>query len=290
MPSVLADFTGRFSVAGSERDGPVEGRILLGEEQLVLAASGDDRETIPLTGIFDVASGNEAARIDPMPGTPVTIAYRNGSTRTTAVVAAGETTVEKFTTVLFKALLNGTPVTLRHPAKVGGRVLDTEFVGGLISLRSGGVVFETEKGPVLVPLSSIVDFNRATRTVDGHDWPVVVVVHMDNGQALTTVVATDSSRDLSLLGRYLRRTYDDVLESLQDLSLSEPETETLAALYSTGDADVSLSSVVDADPKRVRRLLHALHEKGLVESGEHNPVLTATGQIVVNTYLERINE
>ncbi|QSG10178.1 CheF family chemotaxis protein [Halapricum desulfuricans] len=290
MPSVLADFTGRFSVAGSDRDGPVEGRILLGEEQLILAASETDRQTIPLTEVFDVASGNEAALIDPMAGTPLTVAYRNGSSRTTAVVAGEEATIEKFTTVLFKALLNGTAVQVKHPAKVGGRVLETAFAGGLLSLRSGGVVFDTEDGPITVPLSSIVDFDRREESVGGHRRPVVAVAHVDSGQALTTVAATETSRELSLLGRYLRRTYEDVLASLRDLSLSERETETLAALYSTGDADVSLSSVVDADARTVKRILHALHEKELVESGEHNPILTAKGQIVVNQYLERVNE
>jgi len=289
MPSVLADFSGRFSVAGSERDGPAEGRIVLGEDRLVLAASEDAKVTIPLTAVFDVAPGNEAAMLDAIPGTPVTVAYENGTSRTTAVVAAEETTIGKFTTVLFKALLNGTPVTLKHPAKVGGRVLDTAFKGGLLSLQSGGVVFDTDEGPVTIPLASIVDFDRETRAVDGADRPVLVVSHMDTGEALTTLAATDSPRKLSILGRYLRQTYDTLLESLQQISLSEPETETLATLYSTGDMDVSLTSVLEAKPQTVKRILHALHQKGLIESGENNPVLTAKGQIVVNQYLERVN-
>jgi len=289
MSSVLADFPGRFSIAGSERDGPAEGRIVLGEDRLVLAASEDENVTIPLTAVFDVAPGNEAAMLDAIPGTPVTVAYENGTSRTTVVVTADETAIAKFTTVLFKALLNGTPVTLKHPAKVGGRVLDTAFKGGILSLQSGGVVFDTDEGPVTIPLSSIVDFDRETRTVDGTDRPVLVVSHMDNGEALTTLAATDSPRKLSILGRYLRQTYDRVLESLQQISLSEPETETLATLYSTGDMDVSLTSVLEQNPETVKRILHALHQKGLIESGENNPVLTANGQIVVNQYLERVN-
>jgi helix-turn-helix protein len=112
---------------------------------------------------------------------------------------------------------------------------------------------------------------------------------VDNGEALTTLAATDSPRKLSILGRYLRQTYDTVLESLQRISLSESETETLATLYSTGDMDVSLTSVLEKNPETVKRILHALHQKGLIESGEHNPVLTAKGQIVVNQYLERVN-
>jgi len=289
MSSVLADFPGRFSVAGSERDGPAEGRIVLGEDRLVLAASEDDRVTIPLSAVFDVASGNEAAMLDAIPGTPVTVAYENETSRTTAVVAAEEATIGKFTTVLFKALLNGTRVTLQHPAKVGGRVLDTAFKGGLLTLKSGGVVFDTDEGPVTIPLSSIVDFDRETRAVDGTDRPVLVVSHVDTGEALTTLAATDSPRKLSILGRYLRQTYDTVLESLQQLSLSEPETETLATLYSAGDMDVSLTSVLEKKPQTVKRILHALHQKGLIESGENAPVLTAKGQIVVNQYLERVN-
>jgi helix-turn-helix protein len=289
MSSVLADFPGRFSVAGSEREGLATGRIILGEDRLVLAASEDDRVTIPLTAVFDVATGNEAAMVEQIPGSPATIAYEDGPNRTTAVIAADESTIGKFTSVLFKALLNGTRVTIKHPAKIGGRVLETAFKGGLLTLESGGVVFDTDEGPVTIPLSSIVDFDRETRTVDGSERPVVVVAHMDNGEALTTLAATDSPRKLSILGRYLRQTYDKVLESLQEITQSEPETETLATLYSTGDMDVSLTSVLDEDPQMVKRILHALHQKGLIESGENNPVLTAKGQIIVNQYLERVN-
>lgn len=289
MSSVLADFPGWFSVATDDRDGSTQGRIVLGEDRLVLAASEDDKLTIPLTAVFDVALGNEVAFTDPMPGTPVTIAYEDGTTRTTAVVAAKEDPIRKFTVVLFKALLNGTRMTIKHPAKIGGRVLDNPFKGGILTLQQGGVVFDTDEGPVTVPLSSIVDFDREIRAVDGTERPVLVVAHMDNGEALTTLAATDSPRKLSILGRYLRRTYDKVLESLQEISLSEPETETLTTLYSMGGMDVSLTSVLDEGPQRVTRILHALHQKGLIESGEHSPVLTAKGQIVVNQYLERVN-
>lgn len=288
MSSVLADFTGWFDTATDEFDEPVEGRILLGGDQLILAASEDNRVTISLSSVFDVAVGNDAAA-GRLPGMSVTVAYENGTDRTTAAVAADESTAEKFRTVLFKALLNGTSVTIKHPAKVGGRVVDGSFKRGLLTLQSGGVVFDTDEGPITIPLSSIVDFDRETRAVDDRERPVLVVSHMDNGEALTTLAATESVRKLSILGRYLRRTYDEVLRSLQEITLSEAETETLATLYSTGDMDVSLTSVLERDPREIKRLLHTLHHKGLIESGEHNPVLTAKGQIVVNQYLERVN-
>ena len=113
--------------------------------------------------------------------------------------------------------------------------------------------------------------------------------HVGDGTALTTVAATESTRELALLGRFLRGEYQTVVDSLAELSLADPETEMLTTLYSAGDMDVSLPSVLDTDPRRVKRILHALHEKGLVESGENGPVLTARGPIVVNEYLERVN-
>jgi DNA-binding MarR family transcriptional regulator len=88
----------------------------------------------------------------------------------------------------------------------------------------------------------------------------------------------------------MQRTYQRTLESLREIQLSRTETEALTTLYSVGDMDVSLAGVLDEPPDRIGKILRALNQKGLVVSGEHNPVLTAKGQIVVNEYLERVNE
>lgn len=289
MRSVLADFVAQFVVETKDWDGPQEGRVLLNETQLVLAVDEDDTATIILGTIFDVTIGTTPAFVDSMAGTPVTIGFREGDTRTTAVVSADEETSEKFRTVLFKVLLNGSYTTLKHPAKVGGRVLDTPFRAGLLSLEPGGVRFDTDEGPVTIPVAGVIEFDRQTRTVEGEQRPVLVVSHVETGGALTTVAAMESQRKLSLLGRYLQRDYQQVVRSLQKLKLSERETEALTTIYSVGDSSVSLPAVLGLEPEMVRRLLHALHEKGLIESGEHGPVLTARGQIVVTEYLERVN-
>lgn len=290
MASVLADFVAHLTVETADWEDPIEGRVLLSETQLVLAEDETNKTAIPLDAVFDINAGTTPKFVDPMPGRPVTVAYRAENSRATAVIAADETTSKKFETVLFKAILNGTYTILKHPSKVGGRVMDTEFQGGIMGLSAGAVQFDTDEGPVEIPLNGIVDFSREQRTVNGEDRPVLVVSHMDNGEALETVAATDSSRKLSILGRYLRGTYQTLLESLQQISLSDAETEALTTIYSTGDMDVSLPSVLGMKPKQVKRILHSLHDNGLVESGENGPVLTAKGQIVVNEYLERIND
>ncbi|MFB6233638.1 MAG: CheF family chemotaxis protein [Haloarculaceae archaeon] len=287
---MLADFTARVTVETADWSEGVGARVVLNDTALVLATGEDDSVTVPLSSVIDVIVGVVPNVFDPLPGTPVTVAYRAEGGRVAATVAAEERTIEKFATVLYKAMLNGTSVVLKHPAKVGGRVVDSEYRGGILSLSASAVQFETGEGPVTVPLSAVVDFDRETRTIDGDDRAVIVVSHVDDGTALTTVAATETPRTLAILGRYLRQEYQSVLDALSELSLSDPETEMLTTLYSAGDMDVSLPSVLDADPKAVKRLLHALHRKGLVESGENGPVLTARGRIVVTEHLERIND
>jgi helix-turn-helix protein len=290
MPSVLADFVAYTTVETSDWEDPIEGRVLLSEAQLVLAKDEETKETIPLDQVFDINPGSSPKFVDGMPGRPVTIAYQHGSDRATAVVSTDETESKKFENVLFKAILNGTYTTLKHPSKIGGRVLDTEFQGGIMSLSANQVKFDIDEGPVRIPLDGIVDFSREQQTVNGDDRPVLVVSHMDNGEALETVAATDSTRKLSILGRYLRGTYQRLLQSLQQLSLSNSETEALTTIYSTGDMDVDLPNVLGMNPKKVKQILQSLHRSGLIESGDNGPVLTAKGQIVVNEYLERIND
>jgi helix-turn-helix protein len=159
-----------------------------------------------------------------------------------------------------------------------------------VLLNEAALVLATGEADTLsIPLAAVVDFDRQDRTIEGSNRPVIVVTHVSDGTALTTVAATESTREFSILGRFLRGEYQTVIEALSELSLSESETEMLTMLYSAGDMDISLPSVLDTDPKRVKRILHALHEKGLIESGENGPVLTARGRIVVNEYLERVN-
>jgi len=287
MTSVLADFRAHVLADTSKWDGAIEGRVLLSETQLVLARD-ETRVVVTLESIFDVTGGSQLSVSDQLPGRPVTVAFRTGSERATAVVSADPTTSEKFETVLFKALLNGTSATLKHPAKIGGRVLERPSRGTLLSLAGKAVRFDSQEGPLVIPLDSVVDFAQQERNIDGTRRPVLVVSHVKQGETFETLVATDPARTRSLLGRYLRGTYDKVLASLAERQLSERETEALVALYSTSGQS-PLPRLLGTSPQRARRLVQALHEQGLVEADDGGPVLTAAGQILVNEYLERVN-
>jgi len=290
MSSVVADFTARFAVESEEIDSPAEGRVILGKDRLVLALSDAEKETIQISSITDVNVGNIPNVFDALPGSPVTVAYNRGGDYRVALIASEEGAIRKFSTVLFKVLLNGTHATIKHPAKLGGRVLDTETQGALLSLENNSVRFETEEGAVVIELDSVIEFSKEDRGLTSDTEAIIAVDHMENREAMTTFAAINSGRKLGLLGRYIRREYRKLRESLSELSLSETETEVLTAIYSVGDQDLSLVSMLDIDGSEAKRILHSLHEDGLIESGNHGPILTPKGQVVVNQYLERINE
>jgi len=285
---VLADFVGVFNAETADWDGHRDGRVLLGRNQLVLAASEDERVSIPLGSVFDVNPAGATRTFEPVPGTSITVAFESGGDRAVAVVGGDDATIEKFVSVLFKAILNGAGVVVKHPAKRGGRVTDAPFRPGKLVLGSNEVAFETGAGTTRVELASVTDFGRETRAVDGDDRPTFVVRHRREGAALTTIAATESPRTLSILGRYLRQRYDELLSSLSDLSLGETEIETLVTLYST-NGDVSLAGVLGMEPPQVKQLLGSLHRQRLVHRTDGGPELTTRGQVVVNHYLERVN-
>ena len=288
--SALADFVGTFNAEVGEWNEHKEGRVLLGDNQLILAASKDDKVSIPLSSIFDINIGSGPRNFDPLPGTVLTIAHDSSQGRVVAAVSGDEATIEKFQTVLFKAVLNGQSVVVKHPARRGGRVTDAEYLPGKLSLGSGGVHFDLGRETVSIEPTAVTSFDREKREVNGTERPLFVVRHMQDGTALTTHAATESARTLSLLGRYLRRHYDKLMASLQGISLREQEVETLVTIYSTQGMDVSLSDVVDANPKQVKQLLRSLASDGLVRSSSAGPQLSTKGQVVVNHYMDRVNQ
>ncbi|MEF8826735.1 MAG: CheF family chemotaxis protein [Halapricum sp.] len=106
--SIIADFVGSFNSEQSARAEPVKGRILLSQKRLVLA-SDEGKTQIPLTSIFDVAVGHAPDELGDFFNPTVTVAFERNDRRFVAAIEAdGSETIEKFNTVPFKAILNGT--------------------------------------------------------------------------------------------------------------------------------------------------------------------------------------
>lgn len=284
--TVVADFVGRFFAPGIEGDPPT-GRILLSQRRLVLAAD-DYKETIPLSSVFDVKVGQVPPEMAGYFNDTVTVAYRTDDRRGVAAIEGNDTNIDRFATVLFKVLLNGTKALVRHPAKVGGRVVETDAHKARLDVTQGALSFEGCPEPFTVDLRAVVSVERTQRDLGDGTRPVISFRHIDDGTAVTSQVGMNSGRLTNILGRYIRLRYADVKEELEDVELGEEETEVLVAAYSAGPS-VSLSKVVDIEPQRLTMLLNGLIDEGLLVDTDEGTKLTAKGRVVVGQRIENVN-
>ncbi|MBX0322811.1 CheF family chemotaxis protein [Halomicroarcula sp. F13] len=288
--SVIADFVGQFNSEVASRGDPIKGRVVLSQKRLVLAASEDDKLTIPLDSIFDIAIGQVPPDLGDFFKSTVTIAFEKNGRRLVAAVEADDEKIEKFGTLLFKAIVNGTETTVKERARVGGRVTDDEFQSARLYLTPGTVEFRRGDDTFAIALETVSDFERTTREIAGASRPVLVVRHMQDGTAVTTLAALASSRKMAILGRYLRREYSGLMEELQNVDLTKDKKEVLVAMYSTGDMEgMPLASILGKDSAAVSMLLQDLEADGLIQDGSDGPTLTPKGQVVASRFLEDVN-
>lgn len=286
---VIADFVGRY-VPNPKRgvpETPTDGRIVMNNSQLVVAGD-DERLTVPLSDVVDVVVGNVPPGLRDLFDDTVTVGYEREGSVETVLIEAEDDTIDRFVGVLFKCLLNGTEGVVKHPARVGGRVMDTPVLPTRLAVKGDGVRFKTPREDFLIELSSVVDFNRVERSPDGTARPTLLVQHTDGSEVQTSLLAPDSTRALNLLGRYLRVEYERLLGEVADLSLSTAEKRILVSIHATG-GDMDFSQVLGGDAARATNVLNSLRKKDLVDEDETGASLTPTGRVVVNRRIEDVN-
>lgn len=283
--SVVADFIARF--AFQDTPDPRRGRVVLSQKRLVLAGD-DSKVTIPLSAIFDVSVGRVTKELTEFFEHTVAVGYRKDGTSRSAIIECGKDELERFTHVLFKALLDGASVLLKHPARVGGRVTDAESERSRLRIQPDFVGFTGESSAVKIEISRVIGFEREQRTLGGQKQGIVSIRSFRGGDAVTTEIALPSERETNLFGRFIRQVYSDLREDLQGVDISDDEIEVLVALYTAG-GDTNLARVLDADSSRVTMLLNSLQEKGLVEDDGGEIGFTNQGLMVVSNRVEAVN-
>lgn len=286
----VADFVGRYVVdpaAGSSGD-PRDGRVVMSKRRIVVASDAG-RFTIPLSAIVDVVVGNVPPDLRTLFDDTVTLAYETDDEGVrTVLIEAGSDTMTRFVDVLFKCLLNGTEAIAKHPAKIGGRVMDTEATPAKVSIDSKRVTVATPGEDFEIDIESVVDFDRTERAPAGDDRPTLVVMHADGSEVVTSLVAPDARRKVNLLGRYLRIEYSQVRQSIQDVELSDPETRVLVAVYATG-GDIDFTQIIDGGGAQATNVLDSLREKGLIDEDGTDIALTSRGRVIVTQRLKDVN-
>lgn len=285
--ATIADFVARFLPDDRMGPEPETGRVVLSQKRLVLA-SGGGRTTIPLADVFDVVVGHVPRDLSDYFDDTVAVAYTVLGERRTAVVEADAETIARFRTVLFKALLGGATVRIKHPAKVGGRYTDAEARKASLRLEERAVTFRGLETPLRIDLSAVTYMEKTDLTINGRTRPALNVQFTEGGQAMTSEIVMSTSRRMNLLGRYLRLEYSDLLGEINDIDISDVETELLVALYS-GAAESDAANVLGRDPSTVTMLLNGLEEKELVASTEEGTKLTSLGRLAVSDRVETVN-
>lgn len=300
--SIVADFTARVGGRGPPGDGPVTCRVVMNETQVVVVTE-DDREVIPLSSVFDIVVGQPPGDVAEFFDDSVTLAYRADAARgrsktpstvgppadgerTSITVLADSDTIDRFSTVLFRAILENTAALVTYRARAGGRVTGEHATRCTLHLSDRTVLFRTGSGTRRIDVESVVDFDRVEKAFAGETRPVISVRHVDGRDAVTSEVALPSERKLNVLGRYLRLVYDDLVEDLADVEITDAESEVLVARYTSGDAN--LASVLGTDASRVTMLLDSLVEKGLLADDDERS-FTSRGLMLVNRRLDSVN-
>ena len=285
--SVVADFVGRVHAANLESDEPATGRVLLSQRRLVLATD-DGKETVPLSRVFDVVVGSVPGELRSFFNDSVTIAYERDGARRSALVEGEPDDMDKFVRLLFKTLLRNVTVTVRHPAKVGGRVTDASDHRASVSVSPGEIRFGDCPEPFVVDLSAVIDYERTDRTLGGTKRPALVFRHVVDGRTVTSIATVPDERALNLLGRYIKVEYDEAMEELESFDPTEEQLEILVSIYSAG-GEANIADVVTGDVTQTSMILDTLREADLVADGDTGTALTRKGQMIVNSYLESVN-
>ncbi len=244
--SVVADFVAEAIYDGADSDEPLQARVLLSEDQLVLA-SDSGRTVIDLDDVFDVVVSKIPEDLGSFFDQSVLVAYSVGDDRRTAVIRGEHDRIDRFALFLYKAILRGHPAEIRHPAREGGRVRETDTEQVSVVPREDSLRFRGEAVDLVISLDDVVGVEYRRRE-GGNGRPLLGVRHRDGDATVTTEIRHDTSSRLNVLARILRSEYYRADEILADVELDDVEKRTLVALYA-GVAVDSLPRVL-SEPDR----------------------------------------
>lgn len=213
----VADFRAEVGLGGSEEP-PRRMRVVLGTDRLVFVDE-DSKRTVALSTVFDIVR-DVSSRAAAEASETVTVAFRVGERRETASMAANAETLLQFQRVLFRTLLDGTPVTVRQ-AKGGPQALQSPTELSLAATASRVHLRDGSGETVLaIPRDAITEFKTGEGSPGASEPPVVSLYWLDGDRPVKTAVRLPSARLFNLFGRYIQSTLR--LESAETGTRSGP--------------------------------------------------------------------
>lgn len=287
MP-VLANFHAELIHDADDPTRVEDCQVTLEDNELRFAGT-DYESRIDLQSVFDVKLGQPPMSVaDRFANKTLTIAVE----REHAFGERGrdiyflsdedESSIEHFGQLLYKSVLNGTEVAVRHPVQIGGRRTNSAFTIGELHLGDRTVGFTSVEVPFKVEIDSIIDFSRDTRELLGEEREVIEVEYVKEGRSILFEAALSPDRKRFILGRYLRLEYTKRQRELSKLDLSPAETKALATLY-TMNGKSKLQTLISGRSESSVKVLKLLQKRGLVSGSEGYVQLTPKGWIMIRT-------
>ncbi|MFP8954605.1 CheF family chemotaxis protein (plasmid) [Natrialbaceae archaeon A-arb3/5] len=287
---IVADFTGRFFL-NNDGDGggmPSSGRIIMTKKRLVLATN-DEKTTVPLSDVIDVNVSSVPNHVKQFFDDTVTVGYETDEGVRSAVIESNSETVTKFVAILFRCLLNGRTVAVKHPARVGGRVKDTNVVRGTLRIKRREITITTESDRFSIGIENVMNIQRANKIGNSTDRVTLVVKHIDDdGLTKTSLISPSKGQYVNLLARYLRIEFDELREEVDEIDLTNPEKRVLVSVHAT-DGDIDFTNMLDGDPAYVTNVLNSVRNKDLIVDRGDKISLTPKGRIIVSQRIEDVN-
>lgn len=283
--SVIAEFPARVVCKSRDLDGPIDVRVRLDRTHLTIQT--DEHElSAPVSAVFDVTRDRPPLPAeDEFDGPMLTVAFHRGLESEVVFFEGDPDHLDRFRYLLFKVVLDGTDVVVRHPAEIGGRATGTSPQRGTVFLGRRAVEFADLDLPFEIDLESIVDFTTRNREVEGREFPVVAIEFVRNASAIISEVALGPSRKFNLFGRFLRTEYASVREALSAIDLSATDEAVLRRLYSVGGQTGVRTLLGDRDRSSLRTI-ESLRDRRLVEGEDGQIALTPRGWILVTDTLQ----
>jgi len=291
-----AFITTNTTVACSEiaNSRPVECRVLLGPEKLVLVRDDDSMSNeyaeIELSTVVDQSVNHIPQQCADTIESAVTVAYNEGDGRKLAVMELAGNEKRNMSSTLFELILDDATVVVTHPAAEGGHVTNEEPTKGTLTVGTRSISVSPEDGEGFsIGLPGVMDVDVSKQRLDGNRIRSLSIQHSgDAAPVATTKIGAPDDRHHKLLTRYIKLRYRERKKKVQELTLNEEQKEVLVALFSVGD-QMDISLVIDKDAKELQQILTSLRNMNLVRVKNGSTVLTDLGNVVVNEKLEDVN-
>jgi len=275
---------------------PTSTRVFLGPQELLFVRNDDsmapEHTRIELSAIVDQSLDHLPAQLEDAFESTVTLAYDEGDGQRLAIVELSGNKQRGFANAVFKQILSECRIVVTHPARRGGRVLNTSAAGGTLSVDDRAVsitVDDEDTEEFTIQLTDVIYFELEKQTFDEERFRSLSVRHLgETGEAVKTTIAVRDERKHKLFQRFVRRGYRERKAKIEELTLTEEYKEVLVALYSAGD-QFDISMIIDKPAGELQELLSSLGQVGLVRMSDNGAVLTGLGHVVVNEKIEDVN-